>query len=276
MRKAYLGGWLAQREAGRFPSMDFNQDWWRRYERRHAKAPKPRLPFPEWTGEDLTGKRLVVWPEQGLGDKIMFARWLPALAEHDVTILCEPALVRLFHANFAGRVIEANGRTDFPDPDFWALYGSLPLLTGAPIGPGPYISSPASTASDARIGVCARGSPQHPNDARRSLSADAAQVLLELPGAMSLHVDDTGAQDFLETAAIISGLELVVTVDTAIAHLAGAMGKPVWILLPSQGVDWRWGSVGSVTAWYPSAKLIRQRQGETWSAVVRRIQKLIP
>jgi hypothetical protein len=104
---------------------------WPLYESRSALQgfEKPALPFPEWRGEDLTGKRLLVWPEQGLGDKIMFARYLPLIGA-EVTVLCEPALERLFRANLGATVIAASGKTEFPDPDAWVRYGSLPYRTG--------------------------------------------------------------------------------------------------------------------------------------------------
>ncbi len=88
---------------------------------------------------------------------------------------------------------------------------------------------------------------------------------------MSLHVDDTGLRDLKETASLIAALDLVITVDTAVAHLAGALGKPVWILLPWSGCDWRWGVEGELSAWYSSARLVRRCADEPWSAVVDRV-----
>lgn len=250
--------------------MDFDESWWRRYEHRE----RPSLPWPEWRGEDVNGKRLIVWPEQGLGDKIMFARYLPMLSGADVTVLCEPALVRLFRENFAVNVVEASGRTDFPDPDFWVMYGSLPLRVGG-VPSAPYLSA-EPTRSDARIGVCAQGSPRHPNDAARSLFGDDASQLLGLRGAMDLAPEISGAADFAETASLIAGLDLIITVDTALAHLAGALGKPVRILLPASGLDWRWAGRGQRTRWYPSATLIRQAPGEPWASTIARATANLP
>ena len=113
-----------------------------------------------------------------------------------------------------------------------------------------------------------RGNPKHPNDAHRSLPPAQAKRLLDLPGAISLAAEDTGVADFLDTAGLIAGLDLVISVDTSVAHLAGAMGKPVWILLPHLGTDWRWGLSGSETPWYPSARLWRQPGIGLWRPVV--------
>jgi hypothetical protein len=243
--------------------MEFDPTWWERFEDRE----RPNLPWPEWRGERLEGKRLVVWPEQGLGDKIMFSRCLPLLKGFDVTVLCEPALVRLFRQNFSVDVVEASGQTEFPDPNFWVMYGSLPLRVGA-LPSAPYLSVPPRSLGG--IGVCAQGSPRHPNDANRSLFGEDAARLLSLPGAVDLSPEASGATDFADTAEIIAGLDLVITVDTSVAHLAGALGKPVWILLPSEGLDWRWGQIGASTAWYPSATLYRQG-AEPWSSVLDRV-----
>ena len=120
----------------------------------------------------------------------------------------------------------------------------------------------------ARIGLMTRGSPGHLNDAHRSLPAEQAARLAALPGAASLHPDDTGAGDMTETADLIAGLDLVISVDTSVAHLAGAMGKPTWILLPTIGLDWRWGLAGRRTAWYPQARLFRQPRINDWPGVV--------
>src|SRR5262249_54819307 len=118
------------------------------------------------------------------------------------------------------------------------------------------------------LGVMARGNPAHDNDHRRSLTPKACEGLMSLPGAVSLAPQDTGARDFWDTAAVIMGLDLVISVDTALAHLAGALGKPCWLLLPAVGCDWRWGTEGSATPWYPSLRLFRQRTPGDWGGVV--------
>jgi hypothetical protein len=121
------------------------------------------------------------------------------------------------------------------------------------------------------IGVATRGNPQHANDHNRSLPADAAAALMSLPGAVSLHQEDIGSAEFATTADIIRGLELVVSVDTAVAHLAGAMGKPCWVLLPHDRLDWRWGVSGAYSRWYPTMRLYRQPSPGDWTSVLDRV-----
>jgi ADP-heptose:LPS heptosyltransferase len=114
----------------------------------------------------------------------------------------------------------------------------------------------------------ARGDARNLNDAQRSLPPELAARLLAQPGALSLHPEDSGAGDFADTAALIAGLELVISVDTAVAHLAGALGKPVWLLVPAQGTDWRWMTGRDDSPWYPSMRLFRQKPGQGWGPVV--------
>jgi len=255
------------------------------YEARHA-APhlaKPPLPYPEWTGQDLAGKRLLIWPEQGFGDQIQFARFAPILqrAGVDVTLLCAAPLTRLFAGCLGVRVLSAEGEVEFPAPDHWVMTCSLAArmgvepatIPGAPYlhaldpPPGPAAEGPAG----ARIGVMTAGNPTNLNDANRSLPPEVAARLADLPGAVDLGPARTGARDFADTAAILAGLDLVITVDTAVAHLAGAMGKPVWILIPDTGADWRWLRRRTDSPWYPTARLYRQGAADSWAAVVERV-----
>ncbi len=236
--------------------------------------PKPALPFPEWQGEEVHGKVVTIWPEQGLGDQIMHARFAKVLSERgaNVTLICRPPLVTLFQTCLPLAVVAASGAVDFPDPDYWVMTCSLPWRLGVTpetIPSEPYLSAPP-TGRGARIGVVTRGNHGHANDAHRSLPKEQAARLLSLPGAMSLHPEDTGAADFLETARIIAGLDLVIAVDTSVAHLAGAMGKPCWILLPGHSTDWRWMRDRRDTPWYPSAQLFREVNG--WPRVLDEVE----
>lgn len=228
----------------------------------------PDAPWPHWRGEDLTGRRLVIFPEQGLGDAIQFARFAPLLQRSgaDVTVLCQPPLTRLFSA-LGVRVVTALGAAEFPDPDFWVLSNSLLRCAGARADdvPGaPYLQASAKVSAGGHIGVVGGGNPHHHNDANRSLPPDAEAELLRLPGAFSLRPEATGAVDFQDTADIIAGLDLVITVDTSVAHLAGALGKPVWIMLPDHNTDWRWMRGREDSPWYPSARLYRQPAPGNW------------
>lgn len=235
---------------------------------------RPRFDCPEWRGEDPAGRHIVIFPEQGLGDQIMFARYAPALAARgaEVTLICLPPLARLFEA-LGVRVVAAQGRMEFPDPDCWVLLGDLPLRLGAFEIPGaPYLRGKAQGAARAAggVGLVRRGNPAHPNDANRSLPDG---LTVPFP-TVSLDPAHTGARDMQDTANIVAGLDAVVTVDTSVAHLAGAMGKPVHILLPAAGVDWRWGEAAR-TPWYPTARLHRQTQPGDWGPVLAGVARAL-
>jgi hypothetical protein len=252
---------------------------WPLYEARHETpqigAARPNLPYPEWRGEDLAGQGLLIFGEQGFGDQIMTARFAPWLAGRgvDVTLLCNPLLVRLF-GGLGVRVIGMSGPVEFPEPAAFVMSGDLAGRAGVTpetIPAAPYLRGDAR--GQGGVGVVVSGNPSHMNDANRTLSAETAARLLALPGATSLAPEDTGAADFQDTADLIAGLDLVITVDTAVAHLAGAMGKPVWILVSALMTDWRWGEAGETTPWYPSARLYRQPGLGDWASVIDRIER---
>lgn len=246
--------------------------WEARRELPDLRIPAPDLAYPEWQGEDLAGKRLLVISEQGLGDTIMYARYLAPLrtAGAEVVVFCPPELRRL-----VARLDIAVA--DEPDPrtiraDHWVLTGSLPLRMGTTLQALP---SPADLARGAGkagggIGIVARGAALHRNDRNRSLPPRLAQRLLKL--GRDLAPEATGAKDFEDTAEIVAGLDLVIAVDTSVAHLAGSMGKPVWILLPARDTDWRWLRGRDDSPWYPTARLFRQRVSGDWEPVLRRIE----
>jgi len=251
-----------------------------RFEREGKRVERPTLSFPEWRGEPLDGRSLLVWPEQGYGDQIMLARFAVQAALRQgarVTLLAPPALVELFRRNLpiaaAIEVIAAAGDVQIPRHDAWAMAGSLPGRLGvAEPGDQPYLAGmpPAQAASASGIGVVWKGDPRYHADAERSMPDDVGRRLLDLPGAVCLHPEATGVADFAQTADIIRDLRAVVTTDTSVAHLAGAMGKPTTILLAPLP-DWRWGFEGSASAWYASVRLIRRRAGEPWTDVIERL-----
>jgi hypothetical protein len=241
---------------------------------------KPDLPFPEWRGEDLAGKRLTIWPEQGFGDQIQFARFAPILKDlgAEVTLFCRPQLVRLFQASLGVEVLAAEGAVEFPDPDYWVMQGSLAARLGIAVDAipnAPYLRAPAAwppLGEGFKVGLKTEGNPGHHNDANRSLPAQTAQRMRGLPARIvELDPAASGARDFADTAALLEQLDLVICVDTSVAHLAGALGKRVWVLVPGVDTDWRWLRGRTDSPWYPSMRLYRQGRGESWDAVVDRV-----
>jgi tetratricopeptide (TPR) repeat protein len=234
----------------------------------------PPLPFPEWRGGPV--QSLLVWPEQGLGDVIQFSRYLPLLRSRGVavTLVCSPALLSLLEP-LVDQCIARGPQMRLPSLQAWSLIGSLPLHFGTTLESIPPSALISAASRGTGIGIVTRGNPNHFNDANRSLPADFAARLLALPGAVSLAPEDTGANDFAETAALIEGLDLVITVDTAVAHLAGSLGTPVWVLLPYLNPDWRWLREGVESPWHPSARLFRQPSAGDWAGALDAVERAL-
>jgi hypothetical protein len=232
-----------------------------------AEAGRPALSFPEWTGEPV--KSLVILPEQGLGDEIMFNRYVPVLKARgvEVTLLCRPTLARLF-APLGVRLLPLGPSVEVPRAEAWVLSPSLPLhmaTTPRTIPDPVYLPGGAGGRG---VGVMVVGSAD--GDPRRALPGEIAEQLLALPGAVNLDPAASGAKDFEDSRRLIEGLELVITVDTAVAHLAGSMGKPCWALIPFSP-DWRWMEKGDRSPWYPQMRLFRQPKLLDWESVTREV-----
>jgi FkbM family methyltransferase len=292
---------------------------WPWHEARHfpdnkaRRAMQPPFSFPQWQGEPLAGKSLVVVLEQGAGDNIQFVRYGPLLKAQGLAHLTfiEPtALVPLLATASGVDAVLADVST-MPPHDYWCFPLSLPFHLGTTLDniPDtlPYLWAlhervekwrarlPASgPGGDMRVGLVWKGNPDHKNDANRSLPH--LSVLAPLwqvpgisfvslqkgqgedearqppPGQPLLHLGDDIA-DFADTAAIVAQLDLVISVDSAAAHVAGALGKPVWVLLPGFGTDWRWLLEREDSPWYPGAmRLFRQPHDATsWDGTVARL-----
>jgi hypothetical protein len=246
-----------------------------------------RLLMPnQWTGESVAGKSLLIWPEQGFGDQIQFARFAPLLQQMgaDVTLVCPPPLVALFQT-LGVRIVEQSDETTLAAPDYWTLPLSIPHRLGMSledVPAAPYLRAPddargrwVGVAPPRAVGFAWRGRATHANDAHRSLaSPEALRSLIEDTGRPALDLVDR-AGDFAELAALVEQLDLVITVDTAVAHLAGALGKPCWILLPWYRQDWRWLQGRADTPWYPSVRLFRQPEMGQWNPVFDEVRRVL-
>jgi tetratricopeptide (TPR) repeat protein len=241
----------------------------------------PRLALPgEWRGEPLAGKRLLLWPEQGYGDQIQFARFAPVLRDMgaEVTLVAPPELTALFATLGVEVAAQTSGLT-LPAPDHWSLLLSAPHRLGVTLETlpaAPYLSAPADRrakwaghAGKGAVGVVWRGR-QTPGVAHRSLPGFEALQPLAAAGARLIDLSEP-VGDFADLAAIIEQLDLLVTIDTAAAHLAGALGKPCWVLVPGFRADWRWLQDRADSPWYPSLRLFRQALFGPWEPVVEAV-----
>ncbi|PWT75151.1 MAG: hypothetical protein C5B46_03070 [Proteobacteria bacterium] len=282
---------------------------WRHYEFRWLVEPlaslRPRYAQPQWAGQDLRGKTLLLHCEQGFGDTIQYVRYAPqlkALGAH-VILLVQPELVRLAHG-FAGidGVFEEASGVSF---DYYIPLLSLPRIFGADLSSVPanvpYLSVEAerrahwaqrlATGVGPKVGVVWAGSRAHARDRSRSLPLTTLEPIIGIEAiyffslqkpvesgpvesvAVGTRLIDLGPglHDFADTAAAISQMDLVLCVDTSVAHLAAALGKPVWLMLP-QPADARWLEEREDSPWYPTMRLFRQTQRDDWSDVVERVK----
>jgi len=258
----------------------------------HYIAPQPR-----WEGERLGGKTLLVNAEQGFGDILMFARFLSRISQPDTTVVfrCRPALVRLLRdVPGLNRVVDAEGG-EAVTADAWIPLLSLAraLKIGLSDLPGsiPYLHAPpllietwrARLAGETRlrVGLAWGGNPLRRHQHGRIPRVDDYRALAAVSGAAFYNLqtdcsaDDVarfplpmidpirGIEDFADTAALVANLDLVISVDTSVAHLCGAMGTPTW-LLHSGIPDWRWEIAGAESPWYPTVRVFRRRDG-SWT-----------
>jgi hypothetical protein len=247
------------------------EEGWRLHERRRldAKLGLPKIPadWPEYLGGPLDGRRLAIISEQGFGDQIMFARFVPAVRARggEPVLYHPPELTRLLGGSSVVR------RAEF---DLWCFQQSLPHLLGVNLDnlPAP-AAMPIAWRGGGGIGVVPTGKATYAEDQARSLAPDQVDELLAL--GRDLRPEATGARDFHDTAEILAGLDLVISVDTSVAHLAGSMGVPTWIVLPSPFADWRWMEGIDHSPWYPSVRLFRQIEPGDWGGVLRRVHEAL-
>ena len=229
----------------------------------------PSLPFPRWTGEDLTGKSILILPCQGLGDQIQYSRFVPELVRMGATVsmIVPPALAKIF-GKLGADIIPLSGGARISAHDYWTFPLSLPNRLGVTVNSidgRPYLSVGAQIGS--RIGLVWQGNPDHPNDANRSASREVFADLFDAFDVLPLGLAETKVSNFAETAALMETCKLVISVDTATAHLAGAIGKQCWLVLPAVEPDWRWMSADR-SPWYQSMRIFRQRYPGDWASVL--------
>jgi tetratricopeptide (TPR) repeat protein len=283
---------------------------WRR--RREAwRLPDP--PGPEWTGGSLQGKRLLVAAEQGAGDMIQAVRWMPSLAAMGARVVLEahPPLLSLFSTLDGVERLLPFGAVEDGGHDLWVRAFSLPhrlgigyagLSSPAP----PYLSVPVGTAvpppldeafdgasGAVKVGLCWSGNPDFADNGTRACDLVDLLPLVEGAGVrvFSLQKGPPAQRlaevasplirdlapwmgDYAATASIMERLDLVVTTDTSVAHLAGALNRPCVLLLAAH-CDWRWGRGRNYTPWYPSLRLVRQTTLGDWRACVEKVKDFL-
>ncbi len=264
---------------------------------------------PRWDGGPLNGCTILLHAEQGLGDTLQFVRYAELVQQRGGRTLveCQPPLVKLLASCRGIDQLVAMGQP-LPEFDVFCPLMSLPGILGLEereLWTGPYLTAEADrvrrwgeqlgTHDAFRVGLCWQGNPQHLFDAQRSLPLSLFAPLASIPGVrliglqkgagseqiancgfaieeLATSLDADGA--FLDTAAVVQQLDLVIAADTAIAHLAGALAARVWILVSAHG-DWRWMADREDSPWYPTARLFRQQQLGDWQAAIRDVTRAL-
>jgi hypothetical protein len=269
-------------------------------------------PFPRWKGAPLENKRLLVTAEQGLGDTIQMARYLTMLQQQAATCLqveTQPETLTLLQHNFPGMTFVERAWAKAPNLpfDLWVGMMSLPLMLKAwgPNVPGKagYLTVPPDArdywaprvhelcpGAGFKVGLAWSGQPAHRADRRRSVpfelmmryaeSVNATFFALQtkVPDTLPANVINVSEEmlTLADTLALIEQMDLVITVDTSVVHLAGSIGKETWLLLPKR-YEWRWGLEGEGNDWYDSVRVLRQETHACWEPVLERVfQQMLP
>jgi tetratricopeptide (TPR) repeat protein len=291
---------------------NFREGWQRhewRWDFRELSLQRRKFAQPQWNGQALNGEAILLHAEQGLGDTLQFIRYLPLVVERGGRVLLEvqPQLKTLLNGIKGVQVI-ARGEP-LPAFAYHCSLMSLPLAFDTVLDTIPsqsrYLHVDAAGVDAAwqayphqgdnlRVGLVWAGNPRFRGDQLRSTTLEALLPLTEVDGIsfFSLQFGPAVAQlaplqskfpvtdacsqnkDFAETAALLATLDLVISVDTAVAHLAGAMGLPVWVLLPHLA-DWRWLEQREDSPWYPSARLFRQSAPGDWKSLAERLREAL-
>ncbi|MFM0499761.1 tetratricopeptide repeat protein [Paraburkholderia caffeinilytica] len=295
---------------------------WRLYECRYEQPDfmhyktRSMLSCPQWQGETLAGKSLLVWQEDGLGDMVQFSRYfalLKAQGAVHIAFACAPALHRLMASvDGVDAVLDhdtALARVAASTYDCWTSLLSAPLHLRTTVDTIPravrFTAEPSlvekwrpmleTMPPGHKIGLVWKGNAKHHNDANRSIPTLATLApLWSVPGLSFVSLQKgqgedeahnppdgqpllalgTAVNDFADSAAIIEQLDLLICVDTSMAHLAASLGKPCWVMLPEKDVDWRWMHERDDSPWYPhTLRLFRRAVGEDWSATVERVRQ---
>jgi Flp pilus assembly protein TadD len=285
------------------------EEGWREYEWRWRRSRAAQRPFrqPRWDGSPLAGKTVLLWSEQGLGDTVQFARFASCVKERGgrVILECPGCLLGLFQSLPGVDELVAEGQP-LPHFDVQVPLMSLPGLLGVTVenipGQVPYLHAEPqrvrrwkeslSGLAGFKVGVVWQGNPRHEWDHWRSFPLQSLEPLARVEGVRLvslqkgfgseqvrglagrfevLELEGRDEDDgFLDTAAVLAGLDLVVSADTSVAHVAGALGVPVWLAL-ARVSDWRWLRDKEGTPWYPEMRLFRQRELGDWPGVFGRM-----
>ncbi len=314
MHEARLNRALARLKVGRF------QEAWPDYEARKVARGNyvaRALPLPEWRGESLHGKKLLVYAEQGLGDQIMFASCVPDVLGQAAScvIECAPPLAPIFRRSFPAAAIEPQARADASlaslaqaaRMDYQVAIGSLPAhfrrqasdfprhagyLRAAPERIEHWKHRLAAMGAGLKVGISWSGGAPSTRGATRSTQlrdwlpivrqtachfvslqyGDASGELREITREREIVIHEwrEAIEDYDETAALVAALDLVISVQTALVHLAGALGTTAWVMLPV-ACEWRYGEQSEAMPWYPSVRLMRQPRPGDWRAVIMRV-----
>lgn len=287
------------------------QRGWPQYESRwnyeHLAGTLPNLPRPRWTGQDIQGKTVLMVGEQGLGDSIQFSRFAYDLNQRGARVIMAvpTGLVPLFQGGVISQTI---GLSDpIPEFDYWVPVMSIPAVVGCTLdnlARSNFYITPnrdlitkwrdrLGPKSGLRVGFCWSGRRDSWINQHKSMPFDTMMHLVKKNPQyewINLQVDADEEQNatmrsmglklypgtitnMSDTAALIANLDVVISVDTAVAHLSGALGMNTWVMLNQFAVDWRWGLNRDDCPWYPTVKLFRQPKMDDWDSVINKVDR---